>query len=127
MASTKPESIEDYIAGFPVEVQVRLKQMRSTIKKAAPKAEEVIRYNMPLYKWNGTLISFAAWKAHIGLYPSPVVTGEMKKKLSPFEGSKATLKFPIDKPLPLPLISKIVKLRLKENDARAKRKSKKEK
>jgi uncharacterized protein YdhG (YjbR/CyaY superfamily) len=125
MAATKPKSVEEYIAGFPIDVQHLLEKMRTTIKKAAPQAEEMISYNMPLYKWNGMLVSFAAWKEHIGLYPTPRVTGEMKKKLAPFEGAKSTLRFPIDKPLPLLLISKVVKLRMKENVASVKKKLKK--
>jgi len=125
MPAAKPKSVEDYIAGFPIDVQDLLEKMRTTIKKAAPQAEEMISYNMPLYKWNGMLVSFAAWKNHIALYPTPLVTGEMKKKLAPFEGAKSTLRFPIDKPLPLLLISKVVKLRMKENVARARKKLKK--
>ena len=127
MATTKPGSIDEYIAGFPNDIQKILRQIRATIKKAAPEAEELISYNMPLYKWNGMLVSYAAWKNHIGLYPSPAATGELKKKLIPYEGAKATLKFPIDKPLPLELISKIVKLRMNENLEKSKAKLKRKK
>jgi uncharacterized protein YdhG (YjbR/CyaY superfamily) len=123
MASTKHQGVEDYINSFPRDIQKILKQVRRTIKKAAPQAEEIISYNMPLYKWNGMLVSFAAWKKHIGLYPIPKTTGELKKKLTPYEGSKSTLKFPVDKPIPLDLITEIVKLRMKENRAGAKMKA----
>jgi uncharacterized protein YdhG (YjbR/CyaY superfamily) len=127
MATTKPVGINEYIAGFPKNIQKKLKQIHATIKKAAPDAEELISYNMPMFKWNGMLVSYAAWKNHIGLYPSPAVTGELKKKLIPYEGSKATLKFPVDKPLPLDLITKVVKLTMKENLKRSKAKLKKKK
>jgi uncharacterized protein YdhG (YjbR/CyaY superfamily) len=122
MATVKHKSVEDYIAEYPFEIQNLLVRMRGIIKKAAPQAEEMISYNMPLYKWNGMLVSFAAWKKHIGLYPTPRVSGEMKKKLAPYEGAKATLRFPINKPLPTSLIAKVVKLRMKENVVRAKQK-----
>lgn len=123
MAST-PNSVDDYISGFPPDVREKLERLRHAIRKAAPKAEEVISYKMPLYKLNGMLVSFAAWKNHIGMYPTPATTGELKKKIEPFEGSKATLKFPLDKPLPLTLISKLVKLRVAENEKRRAAKSK---
>ncbi|MEX2235406.1 MAG: DUF1801 domain-containing protein [Cyclobacteriaceae bacterium] len=123
MAANKPKDIEEYIPDFPKDIQKILKQIRATVKKAAPEAEEMISYNMPLYKWNGMLVSFAGWKKHIGLYPTPATTGELKKKLAPYEGSKSTLKFPIDKTIPLDLITKVVKLRMKENLERAKMKA----
>jgi len=115
MTVPKPKSVTEYIAGFPPDVQSKLEQIRVTIRMAAPKAEEMISYNMPLYKWNGMLVSFAAWKNHIALYPTPVATGELKKKLISFEGAKSTLRFPIEKPIPLGLIVEVVKLRMKEN------------
>jgi uncharacterized protein YdhG (YjbR/CyaY superfamily) len=83
----------------------------------------MISYNMPLYKWNGMLVSFAGWKKHVGLYPAPATSGTLKKKVAPFEGSKSTLKFPIDKPIPLDLITQVVKLRMRENLERAKMKA----
>jgi len=120
MATTKFKNIDDYIGSFPLDIQKILKLVRRTVKKAAPQAEEIISYNMPLYKWNGMLVSFAAWKKHIGIYPTPKTTGELKKKLTPYEGSKSTLKFPVDKPIPLDLIAEVVKLRMKENLAKGK-------
>jgi uncharacterized protein YdhG (YjbR/CyaY superfamily) len=122
MTTTKPRNIDDYIASFPNDTREILERIRTTIKRASPQAEEMISYNMPLYKYNGMLVSFAAWKNHIGLYPAPLATGELKKKLKPYEGAKSTLRFPIDKPMPLGLIAKVVKLRMKENLARAKKK-----
>lgn len=118
MATTKPGNVDEYIAGFSTDVQKRLKLIRAAILKAAPDAEEYIGYNIPSYKLNGMLVSFAAWKTHIGLYPSPSVSGEFKKRLAPYEGAKSTLRFPFDKSLPQQLITKIVKLRMKENLAR---------
>ena len=113
MFKTRIATVNDYIAGFRVDVQERLATLRSIIKKAAPKAEEIISYNMPLYKNNGKLIvSFAAWKTHIGLYPTPKTTGELKKKLKPYEGAKSTLRFPYNEKLPVALIAKVIKLRL---------------
>jgi uncharacterized protein YdhG (YjbR/CyaY superfamily) len=120
MATAKPLTVETYIAGFPKDIQSMLKQLRTAIKKAAPDAEEIISYHMPLYKWHGMLVSFAAWKTHIGLYPTPKASDELKKQLVPYEGAKSTLRFPLDKPLPIELISKVVKLRMQENLARAK-------
>jgi uncharacterized protein YdhG (YjbR/CyaY superfamily) len=125
MTTTKPGNVEEYISGFPTDIQKMLKQIRRAVKKASPQAEELISYNMPLYKWNGMLVSFAAWKTHIGLYPTPLSSGEFKKKLIPYEGAKATLRFPIDKPLPLTLITRIVKRRMEENLKRVKAKAKK--
>ena len=123
MATTKSKDVDDYIDSFPKDIQKILRQIRLTVRKAAPEADEMISYNMPLYKWNGMLVSFAAWKKHIGLYPSPRAAGELKKKLMPYEGSKATLKFPVDKPIPLDLITQVVKMRMQENLERAKMKS----
>lgn len=127
MATIKPTNVDEYIASFPEEIQKFLKQIRGAVKNAAPKAEESISYNMPMYKWKGMLVSFAAWKKHVGLYPTPSLTAELRKKLTPYEGAKSTLRFPLDKALPTDLITKVVKLRLKENQARIKSKLKKKK
>lgn len=113
MSKVKIVTVDDYIGGFPIEIQEKLKSIRSIIKNVAPNAEEMISYNMPLYKNNGNLIiSFAAWKTHIGLYPAPRTSGEIKKKLKPYEGAKSTLRFPHNEKLPVAIISKVVKLRL---------------
>ena len=116
MASSPIKTVNEYIAGFTGEVQERLIILREIIRKAAPNAEEMISYNMPLYKYNGMLVSFAAWKTHIGLYPTPKATGEFKRNLKPYEGAKSTLRFPHKEKLPATLITKLVKMRMKENE-----------
>jgi uncharacterized protein YdhG (YjbR/CyaY superfamily) len=122
---TAPKNIDEYIAGFPRDVQVILEKIRKTIREAAPRAEETISYQMPAFKMNGFLVYFAAYKNHIGFYPMPSGIEKFKKELSVYEGAKGSVKFPIDKPMPLGLISKIVKFRVKENSAMAKEKAKK--
>lgn len=113
-------SIDEYIAGFPSDVQEVLQKIRMTIKKAAPEAEETISYKMPTFNLNGKyLIYFAAYKKHIGLYPAPVGNEKFKEEMAPYESGKGTLKFPLDRPIPFNLIRKIVKFRVKENLGRA--------
>ena len=111
----KPKNVDGYISGFSKEIQKKLEEMRSTIQRAAPDAVEVISYQMPAYSFNGTLVYFAAYKNHIGFYPTPSAIEHFKDDLSKYEGSKGAVRFPIDQPLPLKLISKIVKFRLEEN------------
>jgi uncharacterized protein YdhG (YjbR/CyaY superfamily) len=113
-----PKNIDDYIAGFPRDVQEILKQIRTTIKKAAPDAEEAIKYQIPTFVLNENLVHFAAFKNHIGFYPTPSGIEAFKDALSLYESAKGSVRFPIDKPMPLSLIEKIVKFRGKE--ARAK-------
>lgn len=120
-------SIDEYIATCPKEIQKTLKELRATIKAAAPEAEEKISYQMPTFALKGNLIHFAAFKNHIGLYPTPSGTQAFKRELSKYEGSKGAVRFPIDKPLPLKLISKIVKFRVAENIKKAEAKSSKKK
>ena len=116
MATTKPNSIDEYIAGFPKETQKILEQIRTTIKKAAPGGEESISYAIPTFTFRGHhLIYFAGYKNHIGLYPVPRGNEVFKKELSDYKGGKGTVQFPLDKPMPLNLITKIVKFRIKEN------------
>ncbi len=115
MSTAKPKNVDEYIAGFDGDVNIKLKQLRAVIKSTAPEAEEMISYNMPLYKWNGMLISFAAWKSHIAVYPMPAAKGALLKKLIPYHGAKSTLRFPLTGPLPLGLIMEVIKLRMKEN------------
>ena len=117
-------NIDEYIAGFPKNIQNILEEMRATIRKTAPEAEELISYNMPAFKLNGFLVSYAAWKKHIGMYPVPAGNEAFKKKISVYKVEKSTAKFPIDKPLPLDLITKIVKFRVKENLKKVKTKRK---
>ena len=109
-------SIDDYIATFPENVQKIMQQLRKTIKTAAPKAEEKISYQMPTFTLNGRyLVYFAGWKTHIAFYGAPRDNAEFKEDLSVYESGQGTLKFPLDKPMPLKLIGKIVKFRVAEN------------
>ena len=116
---TKFKTIDDYFAAFPASTKTILKELRKTIKNAAPAAEEVISYNMPASKQNGILVYYAAYKAHIGFYPTPSAIEAFKKELSKFESSKGAVRFPLDQPLPLNLISRIVKFRVKLNREKA--------
>jgi uncharacterized protein YdhG (YjbR/CyaY superfamily) len=116
------KSVDDYIADFPSEVQKTLRVIRSAVRKAAPQAEETISYGMPAFKQNGALVYFAAYKNHIGFYPTSSGVREFKSHLSKYKTSKGTIQFPIDKPVPLGLITKIVKFRVKENLEKAARK-----
>ena len=118
-------SIDEYIAPFPKETQNILKKVRATIKAAAPDAEETISYQMPTFTLKGNLVHFAAFKKHIGFYPTPTGIEKFKKELSFYEGAKGSVQFPLDKPIPYGLIRKIVKFRVKENLARAETKGKK--
>jgi uncharacterized protein YdhG (YjbR/CyaY superfamily) len=114
-----PKNIDEYIATFPKDVQKILEELRTTIRKAAPEAEEVISYQMPAFKYHGMLVYFAAYKKHIGFYPTPSGIEAFRKELAVYEAAKGSVQFPIGNPLPLNLISKIVKYRVKENLARA--------
>src|SRR5215470_7248967 len=112
---TMPQNIDDYIAGFPKDVQAKLQKIRTTIMKAAPQAEEAIKYQMPTFTLNGNLVHFAAYKNHIGFYPAPSGIEAFKKDLAPYESGKGTLKFPLDEPIPFGLITKVVKYRVRKN------------
>lgn len=107
--------IDNYILGFPEEVQYKLNQLRKTIHEAAPDATEKISYAMPTFYLKGNLVHFAAYKNHIGFYPAPSGLNAFKKEISLFKNSKGAVQFPINQPLPLNLISKIVKFRVEEN------------
>ncbi len=122
---TPPKDIDEYIAGFPNDIQKILKKIRMTIGKAAPDAEETIKYQMPTFTLEGNLVHFAAFKKHIGFYPVPTGIEKFKKELSVYEGGKGSVQFPLDEPIPFDLISKIVKFRVKENLERAAAKRKK--
>ena len=122
---TAPRNIDEYITGFPDEVQKILGKVRATIKKAAPKAEETISYQIPTFTLRGRyLIYFAGYKKHIGLYPAPTGVEKFKAAIAEYGSGKATLKFPLEKPIPFGLISNIVKFRVKKDLARAKAKGK---
>jgi uncharacterized protein YdhG (YjbR/CyaY superfamily) len=112
---TTPHNIDEYIEGFPSDVRQILQELRQTIKKTAPNAEEKISYQMPSFFLNGVLVYFAAYKNHIGFYPTPSGIANFKEELSAYKNSKGAVQFPMDKPLPIELITRIVKFRVKEN------------
>lgn len=122
---TPPKNIDEYIAIFPKDVQEILEKIRATIRKAAPSAEETINYQMPTFTLKGNLVHFAAFKNHIGFYPTPTGIEKFKKELSAYNGAKGSVQFPLDKPIPYALIKKIVTFRVKENLERAAAKGKK--
>lgn len=121
----QPTTIDAYIADFPKDVQERLEKVRATIRKAAPDAEEAIKYLIPTFVLNGNLIHFGGYKNHIGLYPGSKPIEEFREELSKYEVSKGTVKFPLDKPLPIGLITKITKFCVKRNLEKATAKGKK--
>jgi uncharacterized protein YdhG (YjbR/CyaY superfamily) len=111
-------NVEEYIASFPYEVQLKLIELRSIIKKLAPKSEEGISYKMPAYKYYGALVYFAAYKNHIGFYPTAQPIKYFADELKIFENSKGAVQFPLDKPLPLSLIKRMVKYKMNYNLSR---------
>ena len=111
-------SVTEYIKLQPRNIQPLLKQLRSTIKKCAPRADETISYGIPTLKLNGPLIHFGGFIKHISFFPGPSGVSNFKKELAGYKTSKGTIQFPIDKPLPIQLITKIVKFRIKENLAK---------
>lgn len=113
---SKFETVEDYMKTLPKNARVVLEEVRQAIKQTAPEGEEVISYQLPALKFHGMLIYYSAYKEHISLsFPSPKVFEALKAKLAPYELGKSTIKFPLDKPMPLPLIREIVQFRMKEN------------
>jgi uncharacterized protein YdhG (YjbR/CyaY superfamily) len=121
----QPGSIDEYIAGFPEDIRVILEQIRTTIRKAAPEAEEKISYQMPTFTLNGNLVHFAAFKNHIGFYPTPKGIVAFKEELSVYQSGKGSVQFPINRPIPLDIIRKIVELRVIENREKGEKKSSK--
>jgi uncharacterized protein YdhG (YjbR/CyaY superfamily) len=111
----KPENIDAYMASFPADIQVLLQQMRSAVKAAAPQAEEIISYGIPAFRLKGMLVWFAAHTNHIGFYPRGAGIEEFAVQLKGYKVSKGTIQFPLDKPLPVDLIKKIVQFRVEEN------------
>ena len=110
------ETVDNYIKTFPENVQILLKQIRATIKENAPEAEESIAYQMPAYKTNGKpLVYFAGFKNHIGFYATPTGHAQFEKELSKYKQGKGSVQFPLDKPIPLTLIARIVKFRVEGN------------
>ena len=124
MAKTNYKNIDEYIATFPKETQKILEEIRATIKAAAPDAEEKISYQMPTFYLNGNLIHFAAFKNHIGIYPTPSGTQAFKDEISMYQSAKGSIRLPIDEPMPLALIGRIVKFRVAENLTKTKAKGK---
>ena len=120
-------SIDAYIASFPEETQALLEAMRATIRAAAPEAEEKISYQMPTFFLKGNLVHFAAFKQHIGFYPAPRGIEEFKEELSIYKGAKGSVQFPLDQPLPLDLVARIVRFRVAENLAAAETRARKAK
>lgn len=119
------KEIDKYIAGFPEDVQKILEKIRGTIRKAAPEAEETIKYRIPTFTLNGNLIHFAAFKNHIGLYPTPSGTAQFKNELAPYKAAKGSIQFPLDQPIPYGLIRRIVLFRVKESKAKEAQKRRK--
>ena len=117
MAESKRQfkTMDEYINTFPESVQRILSELRQTIKEAAPEAEETINYQIPTFTLHGNLVHFAAFEKHIGFYPTPGGMEAFQKELSSYKQAKGSVQFPIDQPLPLPLIRKIVEFRVKEN------------
>ena len=110
----KFNTVDEYIASYPPEVRVILEKIRGIVRKAAPDAEERIAYGMPTYKMKRNLVHFAAFKGHIGLYPTPSATRAFANELEPYESGKGSIRFPLEKPLPYDLIKRIVEFRVKE-------------
>ena len=121
-----PKTIDEYIAGFPRDVQQILEKIRKTIHEAAPAAEEAISYQMPSFKLKGNLVYFAAFKRHIGFYPIPSGIEQFKAELSVYKQGKGSVQFPLDKPIPYGLINRIVKFRVGENLKKAAEEKKKQ-
>ena len=117
--SQKPKDIDDYISKFPADVQAILQKVRDTIRHAAPEAKETISYLMPAFKLHGILVYFAAWEKHIGLYPPISGDKTLEKAVARYAGPKGNLQFPLDEPIPYDLIERVVKLRVKQDTAKA--------
>jgi uncharacterized protein YdhG (YjbR/CyaY superfamily) len=114
----KPGNIDEYIESFSPQVQAILEKIRLTIRNAAPGAQETISYNIPTFTLNGVLVHFAAFKKHIGFYPPVRGDRRLEEAISPYRGEKGNLQFPLDQPIPYPLIERIVKHRVKQNSSK---------
>lgn len=123
-AQSPPTTIDEYIAGFPPDVQEILQQVRATIRKAAPAATEAIKYGLATFVLGGNLVHFGAFKKHIGFYPTPSGIEAFAAELSGYEGAKGSVQFPLDHPVPLALIRKITRFRVKDVQAKAAAKKK---
>ena len=108
---TTPKDIDDYVSRFPIDIQKVLQKVRMTVKKAAPRSKETIKYGMPTFTLGGNLVYFAAFSKHIGFYPRSTGSAQLDKQLAPYASGRGSLKFPLDEPMPYDLIRKIVKVR----------------
>ena len=118
MQNSPASDIDEYISRFPKNIQKRLADVRATIRRAAPEARETIKYGIPTFTLNGILISFAAFKNHLGVYPAPKGSSSFEKQLAVYKRGKSTVQFPFDQPIPLSLLTKIVQLRVKKDQER---------
>ena len=118
MSKSAPKTVDDYIAGFPPDIQTLLQAVRATVRKAAPKAEEAIKYAMPTYVLNGNMLSVGAYKTHIGVYPIPAGDAKFQAAVAAYKSGKSALNFPLNEPIPYTLITKLVKFRMKEMAAK---------
>jgi uncharacterized protein YdhG (YjbR/CyaY superfamily) len=116
------KNMDEYISSFPENVQVILDKLRKVIRESAPEAEEAISYGMPTFKLNGNLVHFAAYKNHIGFYPTPSGIIAFKEELSSYKQAKGSVQFPIDQPIPFDIVKRIVEFRVKENKAKTENK-----
>jgi uncharacterized protein YdhG (YjbR/CyaY superfamily) len=119
-------TVDEYIASFPEEAQAKLRELRAVIRAAAPDAEEKISYQMPTFYLKGNLVYFAAWKKHIGFYAIPSANAAFQDELAAYTVSKGAVQFPLDQPLPVDLITRMVRFRVAENLARAEAKARKD-
>ncbi len=119
-----PATIDEYIADFPVEVRKLLQRVRETIHQAAPEAEEAIKYRLPTFVLHGNLVHFGAFKKHLGLYAMPTAHEKFREELAGYESAKGSVQFPFDRPIPVTLITKMVKFRVKESEEKARAKPK---
>jgi uncharacterized protein YdhG (YjbR/CyaY superfamily) len=127
ITGTPITNVDEYIDRFPKTTQKLLKQLRATIKKAAPGAEEIISYQMPAYKHNGRLLYFAGYNHHVGFYPMASGIARFKKEIAGYKNAKGSVQFPLDQPLPVDLVTKMVSFRVKENLEKTELKLKKKK
>lgn len=121
ISQKQPSAFDEYIARYPKDIRNILSRIRSIVRRAAPKAEEAVSYGIPTFKLNGNLVHFAAFKNHIGFYPTPKGISDFKKELKPYEQAKGSIRFPLNEPIPYGLIRKITVARVKENEAKAER------
>lgn len=123
--SSSPHTIDEYISGFPAEIQKILTKVRKTVRQAAPEAVESISYRMPTFRLNGNLVHFAAFKNHLGFYPTPSGTETFERQLAHYKHGKGSIRFPFDQSIPYDLIAEIVRFRVQENWAKTEAKRKK--